>query len=115
MHVIIEPLSEQAWMRVETQLFRRLAKGSALGSAPERCRPLPRAREVALAIASMRHRLESRWDDLRSDSADRRGTTAPLPEGGFIKRPIPLRNDAGTAPSRSIYRTYRNLRSVRRP
>jgi hypothetical protein len=110
MHVIIEPLSEQAWMRVETQLFRRLAEGSALGSAPERSRPLPWAREVALAVASMRHRLESRWDDLRSDSAGHRGTTAPVPERGFIKRRIPLRNGAGTAPSRSSYRTLRNLR-----
>jgi hypothetical protein len=110
MNVIIEPLSEQAWMRVETRLLRRLPNGSSLGSAPERSRPLPWACEVALAVTSMRHRLRSRWDDLRSDYQVRRGAaTARASESGIFTRPTPLRNACGTAASMSSPRTFRSI------
>jgi hypothetical protein len=67
MNVIIEPLSEQAWARVETRVMERLASDPANASRAPRARPLW-ACQLARALRSVRRRLSS-WLEPRADEA----------------------------------------------
>jgi hypothetical protein len=81
MNVIIQPLSQQAWTRVETRVLEHLLNDD---TSREFARQRSRLRwpcEVAHALISVRRRIRS-WLDLISDYGRGRASTEPAPDSG---------------------------------